>query len=773
MRIKEFFIKRYGPIQERSYTLSHPFNLLAGKNEDGKTLTVDALVKFLLGRQVKDFGRIIDRVEESPEGYVVIDGGNGKEIKLPGKGDLTSLAAITPSEYRNIFIIRDSDLSIARESEFYTTVTNRLTGLRTEELLATKEALREIGKITPGGMFRDVKDEALKTRLEGAQGLMGTIDVLAHEMEVKNFDALEAQAVRLQEEREEIEHELERLDEARKRETYEKGMEALTRLTASVEREKQLQGYHEADANAWRDSERDIQYRGEEQAKLTATLRDHEKELKETTKLLKEKTRAFHILEDRKRTIDAVKAELNLLEQKQGAVAERGYRGIISARMGMITAALLAISLLGLIVRPSMSFYIAALLFFVTTLAIVLSQLGQARAEARLRGGLARIKKTLAKFAMSADTVTEIYAQLQRFDEHYRSSTDELQETTRKKENLEQGIVALRTRAIPDVETKIKEAHERLDDIRRRSGAESWQAYQEGLKSRQQHAQSAREAQGILRNLVGLRGETVKDNIIFWQQALKALEQYQGSSPGIAYDEGAITRLKDAKHQTEADLAAVDEEMTALKRRLKEIEREANKILPSEADYLHCTTSVDVGAVRDRLHEFILSHERTRDTVLKVIDIFEDIEAAEREKVAELFGEQSPVSRYFGEITDGLYQTVLFNREKGCIEVRRKDGALLEAAQLSGGAYDQLYLAIRLTLAEKVLEGEKGFFIMDDPFVKADPARLERQLAMLCRIAEGGWQIIYFSAKGEVKEALKRQIRAGEVQYTEIQGIFS
>ena len=773
MRIKEFFIKRYGPLQDRSYTLSHPFNLLVGKNEDGKTLTVDALVKFLLGRQVKDFGRIIDRVEESPEGYVVIDGGNGKEIKLPGKGDLANVAAITPSEYRNIFIIRDSDLSIARESEFYTTVTNRLTGLRTEEILATKEALREIGRITPSGMFRDIKDEAVKTRLEGAQGLMEAVDALAHEMEEKNFDALEAHAVRLQEEREEIEHELERLDDARKRETYEKGMEAITRLTTSLEREKQLQGYHEADAHAWRDSERDIQYRGEEQTKLTATLLDHEKELKETAKLLKEKAREFRIVEDRKRTIDAVKAELNLLETKQGEGAERRYEGIISARMGMISAVLLAISLLGLIVRPSTPFYIAALLFFVTTLAIVLLQLGQARAEARLAGGLATIKKTLAKFTMSADTVEEIYAQLQRFDERYRSSTDELQEITRKKENLEQGIVALRTKAIPDVEKKIKEVHERIDDIRRRSGADSWQAYQEGLKSRQQHAQSAREAQGILRNLVGSRGETIKDAMAFWQQALKALERYQGTSSGVAYEEGAITRLKDAKHTAEAGLAAVHEEMAALRRRLEEIEREANKILPSEAEYLHCTTSVDVGAVRDRLHEFIRAHERTRDTVLKVIDIFEDMEATEREKVAELFGEQSPVSRYFGEITDGLYETVLFNREQGCIEVRRKDGALLEAAQLSGGAYDQLYLAIRLTLAEKVLEGEKGFFIMDDPFVKADPARLERQLAMLCRIAEQGWQIIYFSAKGEVKEALKRQIRAGEVHYAEIQGIFS
>jgi len=116
---------------------------------------------------------------------------------------------------------------------------------------------------------------------------------------------------------------------------------------------------------------------------------------------------------------------------------------------------------------------------------------------------------------------------------------------------------------------------------------------------------------------------------------------------------------------------------------------------------------------------------------------------------------------------------VLFNEDEGCLEVRRNDGQILAAEKLSGGAYDQLYLAIRLTLAEKVLEGNKGFFIMDDPFIKADPERLERQLAMLSRIADQGWQIIYFSAKGEIKEILKQQISKGAVQYTEIQGIFS
>jgi len=181
MIIKEFFIKRYGPLQDKGYTLSNNFNLILGKNEDGKTLTIDALVKLLLGRNIKDFERI-DRVEENPEGYVIIEGEDGEEIKLPEKGNLTKLAQLTPSECRNVFVIRNSDLSIFRESEFYTDVTDRLTGLRTTEISRIKEMLREMGKMTPSGTFRDTKDEKLKTRIESAENLISDIESLAEKI---------------------------------------------------------------------------------------------------------------------------------------------------------------------------------------------------------------------------------------------------------------------------------------------------------------------------------------------------------------------------------------------------------------------------------------------------------------------------------------------------------------------------------------------------------------------------------------------------------------
>lgn len=90
-----------------------------------------------------------------------------------------------------------------------------------------------------------------------------------------------------------------------------------------------------------------------------------------------------------------------------------------------------------------------------------------------------------------------------------------------------------------------------------------------------------------------------------------------------------------------------------------------------------------------------------------------------------------------------------------------------------GGAYDQLYLSVRLALGEKLLKGGKGFFIMDDPFIKADKERLQRQIDILKRISESGWQIIYFTAKDEVKDVLKKDIQSGKVQYIPIKGIFS
>ena len=81
-----------------------------------------------------------------------------------------------------------------------------------------------------------------------------------------------------------------------------------------------------------------------------------------------------------------------------------------------------------------------------------------------------------------------------------------------------------------------------------------------------------------------------------------------------------------------------------------------------------------------------------------------------------------------------------------------------KASELSRSEWTQLYTAIRIALGEKLLKGERGFFIVEDPFIHADPERLLKEFDMLKNLSERGWQTIYFTAKDEIKKGLPKQI---------------
>lgn len=110
-----------------------------------------------------------------------------------------------------------------------------------------------------------------------------------------------------------------------------------------------------------------------------------------------------------------------------------------------------------------------------------------------------------------------------------------------------------------------------------------------------------------------------------------------------------------------------------------------------------------------------------------------------------------------------------------CITMQMKAAFAFSAATakkllpswLSSGAYDQLYFAVRIALGERLLQSEKGFFILDDPFLKSDSKRLRQQLDMLVEISKQGWQILYFSAKDEVVSTLNHHIDSGLVALQE------
>jgi len=118
MRIDEFKITKYGPLHDYGKTKLKDFTLFFGENEDGKTLSIDALTKLMFGgRDIKEFDSNINRVDEKPDGYVGVRDSKGKLIKIPEKGSFRKNYDLTASECRNIFVIRNSDLSITSEDK--------------------------------------------------------------------------------------------------------------------------------------------------------------------------------------------------------------------------------------------------------------------------------------------------------------------------------------------------------------------------------------------------------------------------------------------------------------------------------------------------------------------------------------------------------------------------------------------------------------------------------------------------------------------------------
>jgi exonuclease SbcC len=148
MRLKEVFIRRYGPISGLHLRLGAGLQPIYGLNESGKTLVIDALLKKLIGLGV-GLDPLLDRVEETPEGYIVLEE-EDQEIKLGENETLATYLAIEPDELRNIFVVRDADLRIAGEDVFYKRVTDKITGLRLEDIRKIKEQLRDSGKLTDG-----------------------------------------------------------------------------------------------------------------------------------------------------------------------------------------------------------------------------------------------------------------------------------------------------------------------------------------------------------------------------------------------------------------------------------------------------------------------------------------------------------------------------------------------------------------------------------------------------------------------------------------------
>jgi uncharacterized protein YhaN len=203
--------------------------------------------------------------------------------------------------------------------------------------------------------------------------------------------------------------------------------------------------------------------------------------------------------------------------------------------------------------------------------------------------------------------------------------------------------------------------------------------------------------------------------------------------------EGRLEQARSEIEETRAEVAVLTKVEGDIERRLRELEESAD--VPSIETELDGLQS-----------ELAASLEQWQTNCLAGLLV--------RETLAQFTQERQPLvlaeaSRMFERVTQGRYVRVQRSTDEDGIVVVDLDGRLKTPDELSRGAAEQLYLCLRLGLAEEFARrAEPMPLVMDDVLVNFDGARRRTTAEVLIDFAERH-QILFFTCHEEIADLVQ------------------
>jgi hypothetical protein len=777
MHVRRIVISRYGPLKPLDETLA-AFTVIRGPNERGKTLIIDALVRMLfkdaLKRpQQKLFGNLT-RVDESPEGFLVLATHAG-EVKIGAAESISDATpvAITPEDFRNVFLIRDSDLALHDEESYYGRVSERLCGTRSTTIERLKDALKKIGRLrsaTPDSVLTVRKDRDHKRigeQLIVAEKLLDDLIQTGSALARDDFDTSYRRLAEFSETRERLGEEFRARRDAARRAQFERARVAAREVRDAMAALAALGSADDRLLESWRAMlvrretfERDLTDVTARGVELRAA-RDGARQEWEAARA---RARAQDARRERAETELRPALDDWTRARAERDHAERSGRAVVAVLSGVAVCGVGAV-VVALVTRWP---WMIGAAFMCAVAAGVCGWWMWRGARARL--ALARreadIVATAARLGLAVGSVREIGEALRSL-EHDAAQAQERARDAEVLMKQRDSDVAACERNATDKRTQIADNERALAAIRVETGCESVELLAAAVEKRRALENDIMTRFTMLRGWIP-QAAAVTGQDAFLSACEREIERGLDTLPAsdLPEDPEATARVERELERMAAEEKQIRQKLERTRQALRHLEIRVTDLGVLEAP-VHCRTTRELADVQRRVAEFCETIQRDARLAKEAIRILQDIEAEENEKVGELFGNDTLVSRWFHDITGGRYRAV--HLKDGDVVVEFADGRRLSASALSGGTFDQLYLAIRASIAERMLPEAKGFFILDDPFLKADRDRMRTLMKMLRQLVARGWQVIYVTAKDEVVDALAADIAAGAVRLLELE----
>ena len=180
-------------------------------------------------------------------------------------------------------------------------------------------------------------------------------------------------------------------------------------------------------------------------------------------------------------------------------------------------------------------------------------------------------------------------------------------------------------------------------------------------------------------------------------------------------------RIEDLVNKGDYRTRDVDEKINNLKIMIKGLEIESSTIIPQLDEMVTLEEKLELN--NTKLKELKKEEETINIAISTLTEAYEEMKNTITPKFT------LNLSSSIKQISNNKYEKVTINDDNGMI-VENNRGEYVDAAKLSTGTIDQLYLALRLSMIDD-LSKEKLPIILDESFAYFDNSRLENILKYL------------------------------------------
>lgn len=763
MRLETATVDRYGMLSGCDPDCSNDMSIVAGPNESGKTLYLEGVLQ-LLDPDVTEHMDPDPRISESPNGRVVVSHDNDRHT-MGENTRLSDISPIDPIDLTTLFVIRDSDLRLPEGPDYYTRLVEHFGDIHTTEIESLREALVDRGRLTEKTLKLADREYSTKSVRNEAQHLKGDIETYLETAHESGVDDLVRERVRISQRLRGVEEDLAVQKTAKERVEFEDASTEFKRFRAATERLAELSIFDRQTLETLTEHEREIEQANSRISRLEDSIQATHDEITDLRDKREKLTDQLITLRHRESGIESVEIALESLRTRRENVDSRNVVVDTRLRRGLIVGGVigggasvgggaLAGETTGLIAVS-----IGALLLGVALVMWITLRRHRTQ-QARIKACEREVLQTAHDAGIAVEEVVEVRPEVRRY-------RDELSATEKRENRLDVQIEQLSAQQEreenerDEVKTMRDARQSELTALLADAHVESVDDYAALLDDRDQCEREQSTAETVLTRRLGKPDASdPEEKAQIWSADLgrwrSKLEESDIESN--RYDEDRFNRLEAERDELAETLESIEADLASFRDRLAEYERRATGLTQPPGieamPALRAQSCEGLADLVDQLDEFVGEIERNADVSRKAITILDAMNETEEEKVTALFAPNGLASQIFAHLTDGRYEAVSYDAGENRFEVHRSDGANLPPQALSRATRDQLYFAARISLAQQVLGGTPGFLLLDDPFLAADRERIHRGFETLAKLADGGWQILYLTAKDEISEGM-------------------